>query len=63
MLFTLDRGPSIASWSIGFRVHLQSGGKDGIYLVYKTVSIRVTHAFGVVESVKQLCGWEQLILK
>lgn len=23
MLFTLDRGPSIASWSLGFRVHLQ----------------------------------------
>lgn len=24
MLFTLDRGPSKASWSLGFRVHLQS---------------------------------------
>lgn len=23
MLFTLDRGPSMASWSLGFRVHLQ----------------------------------------
>lgn len=26
MLFTLDRGPSMASWSLGFRVHLHSRG-------------------------------------